>query len=62
MVVNGSESFLIEAARDPMDPARLSGRWIRFGSTEESSRWEGRVLNNRRIEGQTFQGLWDFRR
>ena len=62
VVVNGSESFLIEAARDSADPTRLSGRWILFGSTEESSRWEGRVLNNRRIEGQTFQGLWDFRR
>ena len=62
VVVDESGSYLIEAARDPADPTRLSGRWVSLGSPEESSRWEGRVVDKRRIDGQSFKGVWDFRR
>ena len=62
VVLDESGSYLIEAARDPADPTRLSGRWVSLGSPEESSRWEGRVVNARRIDGQSFKGVWDFRR
>jgi hypothetical protein len=54
--------YLIEAARDPADPARLIGRWNSVGATRPSSRWEGRIVDSKRIDGQTSDGAWDFRR
>jgi hypothetical protein len=54
--------YLIEAARDPADPARLSGRWNHLGTNRPSSRWEGRIVDPKRIDGQTSDGPWDFRR
>lgn len=62
MVLDESGGYLIEAARDPADPIRLSGRWVSLGSPKQSSRWEGRVVDKRRIDGQSFKGVWDFRR
>ncbi len=62
VIEDGSGSYLIEAARDPADPARLSGRWSSLGSARPSSRWEGRIVNSKRIDGQTPDGAWDFRR
>lgn len=62
VIEDGSGSYLIEAARDPADPARLTGRWSSIGSARPSSRWEGRVVDSKRIDGQTFDGAWDFRR
>jgi hypothetical protein len=61
-VLDKSGSYLIEAARDPADPTRLSGRWVSLGSPKQSSRWEGRIVDKRRIDGQSFKGVWDFRR
>jgi hypothetical protein len=62
VVLDESGGYLIEAARDPADPIRLSGRWVSLGSPKQSSRWEGRVVDKRRIDGQSFKGVWDFRR
>jgi hypothetical protein len=62
VVVDGTGSYLIEAARDAADPARLSGRWSSLGSSGPSARWEGRVGSSQRIDGQTVDGVWDFRR
>ena len=41
VVLDESGSYLIEAARDPAESTRLSGRWVSLGSPEESSRWGG---------------------
>ena len=62
IVVNASGSYMIEAARDPADTTRLSGRWIKLEAPDKPSRWEGRVIDERRIDGQSFEGAWDFRR
>lgn len=62
VVVNESGSYLIEAVRDLEDPTRLSGRWSHLESPEKPSRWEGRVVDERRIDGQAFEGALDFRR
>jgi len=61
-VVNGSGTYLIEATRDSVDPTRLNGCWINVESPKNSSRWEGRIVDGRRIDGQTVEGAWDFRR
>lgn len=62
VVMDNTGCYQIEASRDPADATRLSGRWKTLGSSETPSRWEGRVLDSRRINGQTFGGVWDFRR
>lgn len=62
VVMDAGGGYLIEALRDPADPNRLSGRWSKIDSTEPSSRWEGRIVNSRRIDGQAPGCAWDFRR
>jgi hypothetical protein len=62
VVMDASGGYLIEALRDPADPNRLSGRWSAIDSTEPSSRWEGRIVDSRRIDGQAPGAAWDFRR
>jgi hypothetical protein len=62
VVLDPNGSYLIEALRDPADPHRLSGRWSSIDSSEPSSRWEGRIVDSRRIDGQTPGAAWDFRR
>lgn len=62
VVLDPNGSYLIEAQRDPADPHRLRGRWSSIDSNEPSSRWEGRIVDSRRIDGQTPGAAWDFRR
>lgn len=62
VVLDPSGSYLIEALRDPTDPNRLRGRWSTIDSTEPSSRWVGRIMDSRRIDGQVPGAAWDFRR
>jgi hypothetical protein len=62
VVLDPNGSYLIEAQRDSADPQRLSGRWMSIDSNEPSSRWEGRIVDSRRIDGQTPGAAWDFRR
>ena len=62
VVLDPNGSYLIEALRDPADPNRLSGRWSHIDSTKPSSRWEGRIVDSRRIDGQAPGIAWDFRR
>jgi len=62
VVLDPNGGYLIEALRDPADPNRLSGRWSTIDSTKPSSRWEGRIVDSRRIDGQAPGVAWDFRR
>jgi hypothetical protein len=62
VVLDPTGSYLIEAVRDPADLNRLSGRWNPIDSPEPSSRWEGRIVDSRRIDGQAPGVAWDFRR
>jgi hypothetical protein len=62
LVEDQSGRYLLEATRDPSDPARLSGRYVNLDTPDEPSRWEGRVVDARRIDGQYPGGVWDFRR
>ena len=62
VIEDDSGYYLIEAARDPADHVRLIGRWHRVHSARPSSLWEGRVVDSKRIDGQTSDGAWDFRR
>lgn len=62
VIIDSSDSYIIEAVRDPSDPTRLSGRWSQLGSPDPAERWEGRIIDPRRIDGQYSDGAWDFRR
>lgn len=62
VILDTNGSYLIEALRDPADPNRLSGRWSSIDSSEPSSRWEGSIVDSRRIDGQAPGAAWDFRR
>jgi hypothetical protein len=62
VILDPDGSYLIEALRDPADPNRLSGRWSAIDSTEPSSRWEGQIVDSRRINGQSPGVAWEFRR
>jgi hypothetical protein len=48
--------------RGSADLNRLSGRWSGIDSSEPSSRWEWRIVDPRRIDGQAPDAAWDFRR
>jgi hypothetical protein len=62
VVMDIDGSYLIEAIRDPADTNRLTGRWSPIDSTKPSSRWEGRIVDLRRIDGQVPGAAWDLRR
>jgi hypothetical protein len=62
VVLDPSGGYLVEALRDPADPSRLSGRWSGIDSSKPSSRWEGRIVDSQRIDGQAPGAAWDFRR
>lgn len=62
VIVHASTHGTTENKLPRLDSNRLSGRWGAIDSTEPSSRWEGRIVDSRRIDGQAPGVAWEFRR
>ena len=57
---NGARRGLIDARRE--GPQRLVGKYINLNNPEIQVPWVGRVVNEKRIDGQWLRGRLDFRR
>jgi hypothetical protein len=52
--------YLIVARKEGQD--LLKGRYVNLVDLHDSTPWIGKVVDNRRIDGEWRRGRWDFRR